>query len=499
MGADIRSSDLSYADLTEANLTGAVVWGTRLSNTALQGATIRNVRGWICLGSRENPLPSDEQISTIRENAREATKHSASLFLAQLTICLYGALTILSVEDAEFLGSVASIKLPVVDVSVRTSVFFTALPLILLVIQIYYLFYFRVTRKLWRTIEAMIRQTNHLGNPGDRRIELLRYPWIDLLVYQTDLASRIAAIPFLSLSWTTTPFLLWIAWIKTAPFRSTIALWVRDGAPASYLFGILFYVVLAFLALWAVLEESIERGVIEVRRVAIVVLGLCAVFLATERTVDSYSHQHRIQLVNAEISRRPGRENQDPRGAILPDVQLPGAKGRRAYLALANLNRSNFRDANLFGADLQESYLIDAVLTGANLHEAHASGANASGGVFRGAFLGASDWTRAQLICADFRGAKMKGVNFTGANLGAAKLVGTLLENAKFENADLRHADLSGSFAGGAQFAGAIYDDTTQFPEGRIPPEARRSTEPSPSYLCDRGNDSVRSGEALSR
>ena len=478
VGANLHHANLIGADLSGADLSGATTWGTRLGGTRLSGSTLSNVRGWVAVRD-QTPPSSVVKFDLVRENAREATKHAGSLFLAQLTVALYGTFTILSAGDGEFLGSKASIKLPVIDVSVRTSVFFAALPVISSVLQIYYLFYHRVASRLWRALDTSMAEGASRTMP-----ELTRYPWIGILLQQPGLAARIARIPFFTFSWMTTPLLLWIAWLKVAPFHSTVALWVRDGAPASTVFGIGFGLALLLFGIWAAHERALEYGVHEVRQLVRAFIAFVLALVAANLTVNFRLSVHQLQLVNAEVSRRPSNDEQDPVGAILPHVQLAGSKARRAYLAFANINGSNFEDANLFGGILSGVVGIDSVFTRSNLHAVKAEGASMSGTSFRDAFMGYSDFSSSDLVCADFTGAKMRKINLRNANLGAAKLVRAMLEEADLRGADLRHADLSASFISAATFEAATYDAETKFPEGIVPAGAQLSKERSPSYLC---------------
>lgn len=430
-------------------LAGADFEGARLEGASLSGASLERCR-LIAAKLRRATLAD--------ARARRADFSSASLASAILT----GA----DLRGAAFTHC---------DLSD-----FAVVPVIAFALQVYYLFYYRVARRLWRLHQAVYSRTGANAS----QVELSRYPWIGILVLQSGLASRIGHLPFFTSSWLTTPFLLWVAWIKTAPFHSTFALWIRDGAPASTAFAGAFFLTATLFCGWASYEMVLDRGVLETRRLLVGAAALFATLVGAGVAVGNYASQHRLQLVNAEISRRPANAQQDPRGAILPGVQLAGSKARRAYLAFTNLNEANLRDANLFGATFTEAYLIDAVLVGANLHEADAEGIDASGARLEGAFLGRSHLSGARFLCADLRDAKLKGADLTGANLGGAKLPGALLEDAILRGADLRHTDLGGAFTANAQFDGAVYDDATRFPDGVVPAGARRSSGPQPRYLC---------------
>ncbi|WP_437661293.1 pentapeptide repeat-containing protein [Sorangium sp. So ce1182] len=480
-GADLRGADLRHAGMAGVDLSGARVWGSKIAGATLSGAVIRRTLGWISL---EQPAPAPmqpEDAGVTLGNAQEAAKHAGALFVAQLTAAIYGVLTIAAVGDREFLGSAAAIKLPVVDVSVRTSIFFVALPILVIAVQVYYLFYHHLLLRLWRALEALRAQRSPVEHSAETR-HLLRYPWIGLWVHGPGLAARFALVPFMTLSWLTAPLVLWVAWLKAKPFHSTVGLWAMDGAPSARVFAATFAIVYAALSLWLIYEDALERGVVEVSRVAVLSASLVAFAGLLVQVASVY--EHRLELVNAEISRRPSSDSEDPRGAILPGVQLPGAKARRAYLALANLSDANLRSANLFGANLTEANLMGADLTGANLHGSIAKGANAAAASFADAFLGSSDWSNSGLACANLRNATMRGANFTLANLRGAVLVRAMIEQAIFDQADLRQADLSDAYVDAARFEGARYDESTLFPRNVVPPGAARAPALSPPLRC---------------
>ena len=80
--------------------------------------------------------------------------------------------------------------------------------------------------------------------------------------------------------------------------------------------------------------------------------------------------------------------------------------------------------ANLMGADLTGTNLMDANLTGANLMRANLMDANLTGADLTGAYL-----TRANLMDADLTGADLMDADLTDANLSGANLMGADLEH----------------------------------------------------------------------
>lgn len=136
-------------------------------------------------------------------------------------------------------------------------------------------------------------------------------------------------------------------------------------------------------------------------------------------------------------------------GVDLTNALLPKAKLPRIDLTGAQLEGANFKDA-----DLTEAYLAEAHMKNAILQDVTATGAK----------LANANLTGVVLENADFRGANMIKVNLSGA-----KLANTKLNNANLQEADLRGANLEGVTLEKTIFQGAIYNSTTQFPDGFNP------------------------------
>jgi hypothetical protein len=109
---------------------------------------------------------------------------------------------------------------------------------------------------------------------------------------------------------------------------------------------------------------------------------------------------------------------------------LQNANLAKAHLVGANLIDTDFRSANLSGANLGatlnvtfiDGYLGSVNLSGADLKDANLSGADLKG--------------------ANLSGADLKGANLSGADLDSANLSGADLDSANLSGADLRSANL---------------------------------------------------------
>jgi hypothetical protein len=90
--------------------------------------------------------------------------------------------------------------------------------------------------------------------------------------------------------------------------------------------------------------------------------------------------------------------------------------------------------------------------------------------VCAGLQLGNVDFQYANLQGADFTGANLSGADLTGADLTDARFVGANLTGATLDYAFLFGTDFSGARIGRATFADVLWDDSTVFPAGFVPP-----------------------------
>jgi hypothetical protein len=138
----------------------------------------------------------------------------------------------------------------------------------------------------------------------------------------------------------------------------------------------------------------------------------------------------------------------------------------------------DLRGTNLAGVNLKDGSLKEADLTGTNLQGASLVGTN-----LQGAFLAFAKLHEAHLFRAEFQWAVLLEADLQGADLSEANLQGAFLHEA-----NLKEACLNGTILQGANFqeakgltpeqvAKAIWDETTQWPEGFSPPPRRQKEE----------------------
>lgn len=151
----------------------------------------------------------------------------------------------------------------------------------------------------------------------------------------------------------------------------------------------------------------------------------------------------------------------------LGSLDLSGANFRRVVL-----NRTDFIDATLVGADIRESMLIGADLARANLsgaklgksllREASLSFAKLRGANLNGADLTGADLTGADLTGATLRHTSLPGADLTGTILRGADLAGADLDSARLIKTDLEGANMSGCRVYGVSAWNVRLRDTTQ-------------------------------------
>jgi uncharacterized protein YjbI with pentapeptide repeats len=121
-----------------------------------------------------------------------------------------------------------------------------------------------------------------------------------------------------------------------------------------------------------------------------------------------------------------------------------------------DLSHANFRNANLEGADLFNTWLVEADFSGAKASHAGFGGVTAGSAKFVDAILEDAHFMQAILPYAVFTGANLTRANFHGACLDEAnlndhpELVGALFGEASLKKTQLSRSNLSGANLRGA-------------------------------------------------
>lgn len=96
-----------------------------------------------------------EDSKDLRAVIESTSKKASSLFLAQLSLCMYSLLTLAGTKDTIFLISTERVRLPFVNVEIEPLSFFIAAPLFVLALNAYLTFYLFHLRKLLRRLQSM--------------------------------------------------------------------------------------------------------------------------------------------------------------------------------------------------------------------------------------------------------------------------------------------------------------------------------------------------------
>ncbi|MBA7684447.1 hypothetical protein ES703_92842 [subsurface metagenome] len=140
-----------------------------------------------------------------------------------------------------------------------------------------------------------------------------------------------------------------------------------------------------------------------------------------------------------------GEERDNWRVKLLKKSDLKGLQLNKANFKDANLGGADLRRANLEGANLEFANLEGADLRRANLEGAHLEFANLEGASLRwtnleGAYLFWATLEESDLYWANIKGGYLGLTNFEGAVLKWANLEGAYLWWANFKGADLSNA-----------------------------------------------------------
>lgn len=143
---------------------------------------------------------------------------------------------------------------------------------------------------------------------------------------------------------------------------------------------------------------------------------------------------------------------------------------------LIDLKNADLTNANLEAVDFSHANLDGAILNAANLHSANLSNANLQGASLTNtnlsdASLEAANLEHASLIRTNLQRAALFSVNFQYAELYNADLREAHLERARLANADMYLTDLRGAHLlhtnlEQAFSKTALFDETTQMPDG---------------------------------
>ena len=348
-------------------------------------------------------------------------------FVASLLVCLYACLcswmVIAATDDLSLATNI--LTLPVIGTQGAAGLIYTAAPLVLIGLQVWFLFH------LQRLLGILTAQPRPQSG-------------------ESPLAARLEALGFQALAWVTVPAVMagfWLRYLlrRDAPVtglqvllltlsillavlcsrfpRSDVPAGRRPGRRAGAVCALLVALALGALSVGAFqgVPEPRPGRRLDLRALipwAFHQLGYDLFFDLREQRVSRLPPNYWEILAASDIRRAV-------KGAFLKKADLRYADMYQAFVAKANL-----RNAELRGARLREGDFRAADLRGANL----------AGGDLRQADFRATDFREALLTAVDFRDADLQG-----AQLGLADLKGANFDDTRLAGADLRCADLRGA------------------------------------------------------
>jgi uncharacterized protein YjbI with pentapeptide repeats len=457
----------------------------------------------------------------------EISKSTQNLFTSIVLVCAYTWLTIASTTDAQLLNNALppSSRLPILGIDIPLVRFYSAAPLLLLCLYVY--FHLGMQR-LWEEL-ADLPAVFPDGRPLDKKA----YPWLlNVLVrayaprladhrsYLSKWQARISVL----LAWGLVPMtilLLWVRYLRGHDWGITLLhiallsvvcgagvaflrlasrtlrgserrpfLWQKAWSDARALGAgvtVALVVALSLLSLGVIEGVNPELALRLADQGVIVRSASRYSALDVRRWVPSIltrlGFSPSAMLDDVSLSTKPANwsplkpELDAVRGADLEHRNLRFARAYgafciNAFLRESDLRWSDFREADLRRADLRRSQLSGANFRAANLQEADLRGVDGTEARFKDAILDKALIKDAILPEANLSGALLTGADLSGADLRGADLQGAKLhpyhgaetdpvKPALLCGAKLRGANLTGADLTGADLTGADLQGAT--------------------------------------
>ena len=524
--ADLSHADLRDADLTDANLRGANLLYANLE--AARGVTPVQLAGCNLAGAR---LPAGVDPDALAAGAAlgEAANYTRHLFMWLAGMCGFCVLTLAAMPCCQLLTADGTVKLPVFNASIRTSLFFTAAPI--LIIAAFHYFHICLQR-LWERL-AELPAVFPDGQPLDRKTS----GWIMLsLAHRTPRAVRRKSPRAMFRTQT----LLNIALAYVMAPVTILIIWWRYALRHDWNGSILHALAFAWTIHLAIGCYAAATGALRGKKRRVLLWGRHAVavgalFLMQQLMYDSFGggglKLFNVHLKSEDVSARPagwsatrmdvirrytltspGKKNplagNDPdprpavefadyaaeyerlysqiRGAQLPNVNLAGAVIIDSHLAAAEMLCANLDDAAFMESDLSRAELGHASMVSAKIYSTWLVGASlqqvdmrfaelyevvAFDARFNGANMAGvktnivADFRRADFTKASLSDAIMARADMGGARFDEAELTRTVLDGAELQGVSLAGADLRGASFKKAKLQGADFTGA-QFGDG---------------------------------
>ena len=411
------------------------------------------------------------QIEKIAQNAR-------ATWFGLLALVVFVGVTLMGHQDSDFFAFGAETQLPFLNISVQTSSFFIAAPVLMAALYVYLHIYLNT---LWTALRKCPPQIS--GAPLEEHV----YPAMlctSALVLRRRLRCQedepveggryaTVAITF-AMTWLFAPVVLGVLWWRSMPYHSELlTLWISLCLWLALAGGGLSLVRLFY----EMSDDNLQTQNAFRRNFGVSVLSAVFAALAAiswDTTEGGYVLPlARANLGGAELSQKPKdwlfyeiwledwEERFRKREAVSmtqPIDQWPEGLAelfrRETEQRWATLTRSldspNLQGVDLRGADLRDSFLSGIDFTDARLEGADLLGARMEGTVLHGAHLEDANLTLTRLEGANLHfarltGASLREARLTGANVTFAGMFGAILQEAYLKGADFRGANMDGA------------------------------------------------------
>lgn len=394
--SDLQGAILGRADLQDATMHHAVLYEANLQEANLMGVRglqIKQLRG---ANMSSAQLPEGIEDTDWLKHVEETSRKGSRLFLIKLVCCLYSWIVVSSAQDVHLITNMAVSPLPLIGTKIPIATFFLVVPMILLVLFIYFHLYLQ---RLWEDLAAFPAVFPD-GKPLDKKV----YPWLMTGIMRAHIPHlRDSHLPFFDLQKAVTILVAWCIVPMTIAYFGLGFLVKGDALGSAY------HLILFVLS--------------------------CGM---------SYSFYTNAVATLQGQKRRPYNWRdwrQDSRTRKITYVSAVAMLGwALVFFTPIPLPRANMASMDLRGADLNRANLESATLDGTD---------------FRAARLRAANLSQSTLFSSQLDNADLAGANLSGADLKAATFVGANLEKANLDGADLRGAHLDGANFAGATFRGA--------------------------------------------
>ena len=437
-------------------------------------------------------------IEHLLTSANDSARHFRTVYTTYLTVMFYAIAVALSI-DQELIFRGGSQQLPLVNFSVPIVVFFTVIPWFLLALHFYLLiqatflsdkvrlYVSELEKSPWRKEFGKARKLlfplplAHIISEKESQskatwilslivfISLIVYPLVVLigiqirfLPYQSEWitwAHRIFIVIDVLLLWY---FWLWIFFPKNENSgkekmwkRLNVSLLFTDSLTFIVLFIVVFADFPSDRPYYPLITSNFHKwmNVEWIKRIELDGYTLVKKELSPEILTAHYMREENIHENLITWGSRLWCKYAEP--LDLQRRNFREAQLSRVTLCNANLFSANLSEAELFEADLSEAELRYADLSNTNLFSANLSNADIRNADLSEAILSNADLSEAILSNADLSEAELRYADLRYADLPEAEL-----RDANLFSANLSEADISGANLSGTIFSDAILTDT---------------------------------------